>query len=83
MASRTDPSAFAPGGRSVAFEAAAWLARLRNEARTPRDEAAFRAWHAANPRHAMAMALATAAWEAVGGLAPCLLDVAACRRERS
>ncbi len=51
-------------------EAAAWLARLRSDARTPGDEAGFRAWLAENPRHQEAFDAINQAWEAVGGLGP-------------
>lgn len=52
--------------RSVRAEAAAWLARLRSEARTVQDEAAFRAWLAEDIAHRHAFEHLSAAWDAVG-----------------
>ncbi|HTG38412.1 FecR family protein [Sphingomonas sp.] len=49
-------------------QAAEWLARLHADDRGPRDDAAFRRWLAAHPRHADAFEQASAVWEAVGGI---------------
>jgi len=58
-------------------EAAAWLARLRSEARTPADEAGFRAWLAEQPGARQAFDDINAAFEMAGArTAP----VAAARR---
>jgi transmembrane sensor len=51
-------------------EAAAWLARLQSDAPTAQDRAGCEAWLAASQAHRRALAEATAAWDAVGGLAP-------------
>ena len=53
----------------VRAEAAAWLARLRAEDRDTTDEAAFRAWLAADPSHAQAFEAVDRVWSDVGGLA--------------
>ncbi|HUO02450.1 MAG TPA: FecR domain-containing protein [Rhizomicrobium sp.] len=66
-------SRFSP--RSTALkEAADWLARLRADDRSWEDERAFRAWMAADPRHAAAFEAANAAWEAAGALSRDLRD---------
>jgi transmembrane sensor len=49
-------------------EAAAWLARLQGEGRTPATEAAFKDW-VAEPDHARAFARATETWEVIAGAA--------------
>lgn len=49
-------------------QAADWLARLHADDRAREDEAAFRAWLAADPRHADAFERASAVWESAGGL---------------
>lgn len=59
-------------------EAAAWLARLQDDARTPAREAAFKAWLAADPVHQSAFEQATDIWAALPGAAQ-LLDAAAAR----
>lgn len=49
-------------------QAADWLARLHADDRAGEDEAAFRAWLGAHPRHAEAFERASAVWESAGGL---------------
>lgn len=49
-------------------QAADWLARLHADDRTDQDEAAFRAWLGAHPRHADAFERASAIWDFAGGL---------------
>ena len=49
-------------------EAAAWLARLQGEGRTPATEAAFKDW-LADPAHAKAFSRATETWEIIPGAA--------------
>lgn len=49
-------------------QAADWLARLHADDRDAGDEAAFRHWLAAHPRHVDAFERASAVWEAVGGI---------------
>lgn len=49
-------------------DAAAWLARLRAEDRTPDDVAAFRAWLDRDPDNAARFEHLTGVWEQVGGL---------------
>lgn len=51
---------------AIRADAAAWLARLRSEARTHKDEAAFRAWISGDPRRAEAFEAMTAVFEAAG-----------------
>lgn len=50
----------------IKAEAAAWLARLRADDKSPSDERAFRAWLAQDPRHATAFEAATELWELAG-----------------
>jgi transmembrane sensor len=52
----------------IRAEAAAWLARLHAEDRDAADEAAFRAWLAADPAHATAFEAVDRVWSDVGGL---------------
>jgi len=66
-------SRFSPGSTALK-EAADWLARLRADDRSWEDERAFRAWMAADPRHAAAFEAANAAWEAAGALSRDLRD---------
>ncbi len=54
-------------------EAAAWLARLQGDARTPAREAAFQDWLRADPAHQSAFERATDIWAALPGAA-LLLD---------
>lgn len=54
----------------VRAQAAAWLARLRSEERSPQDEAGFRTWLAESTRHRQAFDSINMAWEAVGALGP-------------
>ena len=49
-------------------EAAAWLARLSADRRTPADEAALQAWLAESPEHRTAFEQATLVWEIAGGV---------------
>jgi ferric-dicitrate binding protein FerR (iron transport regulator) len=51
-----------------AGEAADWLARLRADDRSPKDEAAFRAWLNADPGNAVAFEAVNAIWESAGAL---------------
>jgi transmembrane sensor len=53
-------------------EAAAWLARLQGDARTPAREAAFKDWLAADPAHQNAFERATDIWAALPGAAQLL-----------
>ncbi len=55
--------------RRARAEAAAWLARLQSDAPSAHDRAGCEAWLAASEGNRRALAEATAAWEAVGGLA--------------
>ncbi len=50
----------------IRAEAAAWLARLRADDKDSADERAFRAWLAADSRHATAFEAATEVWELAG-----------------
>jgi transmembrane sensor len=50
----------------IKASAAAWLARLRSEKRTPEDEAAFRNWLAADSAHAAAFEMMNVVWDAAG-----------------
>ena len=52
----------------ITDEAAAWLARLNADRRTPADEAAFQAWLAESPAHQAAFEEATMVWELAGGM---------------
>lgn len=52
----------------IRAEAAAWLARLHAEDRSPGDAAGFRAWLAASPHHAAAFEAVDRMWSDVGGL---------------
>lgn len=54
---------------AVRAEAAAWLARLHADDRTPADEAAFRTWRASSEAHAAAFDHLTELWITAGGLA--------------
>lgn len=54
--------------RAARSEAAAWLARMRSEARTAQDEAGFQAWLAEDVRHRRAFDVATAVFEAAGAV---------------
>lgn len=47
-------------------EAAAWLARLRADDKSPTDENGFRAWLAGDPQHAAAFEAVTEVWELTG-----------------
>ena len=49
-------------------EAAAWIARLHADNRDRNDEAAFRAWLEASPKHGAAFEAADTIWSAAGGL---------------
>ena len=54
--------------RETRAEAAAWLARLHADDRSPADEEAFRAWLAADPAHAAAFEAMDHTWSLAGGL---------------
>ena len=58
MAKRSDQEAL-----EIEAQAAAWVARLGYEARSPVDEAAFRTWLAEDPRHREAFDQASATWQ--------------------
>jgi transmembrane sensor len=58
----------APIAKTARAEAAAWLARLRADDRSPADERAFQAWLAADPSHITAFEAINAMWDAAGGL---------------
>jgi transmembrane sensor len=58
----------APTAETARAEAAAWLARLRADDRSPADERAFQSWLAADPRHIAAFEAINAMWDAAGGL---------------
>ncbi|MBG6120102.1 MULTISPECIES: FecR family protein [unclassified Sphingobium] len=49
-------------------DAAAWIARLRNDDRTAEDEAGFRRWLAADPDHRRAFSHLSQTWELAGGV---------------
>ena len=57
-----------PIAQDTKAEAAAWLARLRADDRTPADERAFQAWLAVDASHVAAFESVNAVWEAAGGL---------------
>lgn len=57
-----------PDTRLARAEAAAWLARLRAEDRSPEDEAAFRHWLSADPANAAAFDAVNAVWDCAGAL---------------
>ena len=59
----------APIAKTARAEAAAWLARLRADDRTPADERAFQAWLAADASHIAAFEAINAMWDAAGGMA--------------
>ena len=59
----------APIAKTARAEAAAWLARLRADDRSPADERAFQSWLAADPSHIAAFEAINAMWDAAGGLA--------------
>ncbi len=50
----------------IRAEAAAWLARLRADAKNADDEHAFRTWLAEAPEHAVAFEAVTEVWEEAG-----------------
>lgn len=54
------------GDKTVRAEAAAWLARLRSEDRTPEDERGFRAWLAESEEHRAAFEVTNAIFEMAG-----------------
>lgn len=55
------------GDRRIEAEAAAWLARVQNEARREEYAPAFQSWLAADVAHRKAFAKATQAWELIAG----------------
>jgi transmembrane sensor len=69
----------APIAQDAKAEAAAWLARLRADARTAADERAFHAWLSSDPSHVAAFEAVNAVWEAAGGLAHDMQSRAAMR----
>lgn len=66
--SRPQPSAKS----RASAEAAAWLARLQGDTRTPAGEAAFKKWLAADPTHQRAFEKATDIWADLPGAAKLL-----------
>lgn len=54
------------GDKTARAEAAAWLARLRSEDRTPEDERGFRAWLAESEEHRAAFEVTNAIFEMAG-----------------
>jgi transmembrane sensor len=57
-----------PPSDEVQAEAAAWLVRLQRDNRRDGDVAAFQAWVAAAPSHAMAFEAVSGTWDIIGGL---------------
>jgi transmembrane sensor len=57
-----------PPSDQVQAEAAAWLVRLQNDARSAADVAAFQAWVAADPSHAVAFEAVSGTWDITGGI---------------
>jgi transmembrane sensor len=49
-------------------EAAAWMARIRSDSKTPTDEIGFRQWLAADPSHTAAFEAMNDVWEALGSV---------------
>jgi len=72
----------APPSAEVRAEAAAWLARLHADDRSPADEEAFRIWLSASPDNATAFEAVDRMWGAVGG-AHCTNDFARVRTARA
>ncbi len=62
------PSVIRPPSDEVQAEAAAWLVRLQHDERDDSDVAAFQAWAAADPSHAMAFEAVSGVWDILGGL---------------
>jgi transmembrane sensor len=62
------PPVIRPPSDEVQAEAAAWLVRLQHDKRQDRDVAAFQAWAAADPSHAMAFEAVSGTWDIIGGL---------------
>jgi transmembrane sensor len=58
----------APIAKTARAEAAAWLARLRADDRSPADERAFQAWLATDASHIAAFEAINAMWDAAGGM---------------
>jgi transmembrane sensor len=52
----------------IQAEAVAWLIRLQRDQRGVGDNAAFRAWVAADPDHAVAFEAVSGTWDITGGL---------------
>jgi transmembrane sensor len=61
-------SVIRPPSDQVQAEAAAWLVRLQNDARSAADVAAFQAWVAADPSHAVAFEAVSGTWDITGGI---------------
>ena len=57
-----------PPSDEVQAEAAAWLVRLRRDQRRDCDVAAFQAWVAADPSHAVAFEAVSGTWDITGSL---------------
>jgi len=58
----------APPSPQARAEAAAWLARLHGDDRSPADEESFRLWLSASADHAAAFEAVDRMWSAVGGM---------------
>jgi transmembrane sensor len=58
----------APPSPQARAEAAAWLARLHGDDRSPADEDSFRLWLSASADHAAAFEAVDRMWSAVGGM---------------
>jgi len=57
-----------PPSEQIQAEAVAWLIRLQRDQRGAGDNAAFRAWVAADPDHAVAFEAVSENWDITGGL---------------
>jgi transmembrane sensor len=67
----------------VRAEAAAWIARLRDEQRGPDLEVQFRGWLEKNEEHRRAFARMTQVWEQAGKIRMRARDISTVRRGRS
>ena len=71
-----------PEDRSVAAEAAAWIARLRRPDRNAELEHAFRKWLRSDPAHAAAFEQATTVWNELPGVGSMFRERTQQRRRR-
>jgi len=82
--SRTQAPADPVPTADVRAEAAAWIARLRDEQRGPDLEAQFRGWLDENEEHRRAFARMTQVWEQAGKIRiRARNDISAARKERN